>query len=164
MYNLIEKKGEKPGREAHLENCVFGPGEPGPSRWGSFSGTLTNQEQPESIARTPPCSSRSPKQQPLFFHQTSGPQPKTSRCRHRSISPHLFSLPSIRQGDAMLRHTLARSTWRTGKQAVNASRAFSATAQRPAEVELTIGNSSFLPKPLVAIAVLTVHKMERRFR
>ncbi|KAJ9141819.1 NADH dehydrogenase [Pleurostoma richardsiae] len=39
----------------------------------------------------------------------------------------------------MLRQTLARSTWRSGRQATaNATRAFSATAQRPAEVELTI--------------------------
>ncbi|KAK4190243.1 putative NADH-ubiquinone oxidoreductase 78 kDa subunit mitochondrial precursor [Podospora australis] len=39
----------------------------------------------------------------------------------------------------MLRQTLARSAWRTGKHpAVLASRAFSATATRPAEVELTI--------------------------
>ncbi|KAI1637457.1 hypothetical protein F4809DRAFT_604513 [Biscogniauxia mediterranea] len=38
----------------------------------------------------------------------------------------------------MLRNTLARSAWRTGRHASNASRAFSATAQRPAEVELTV--------------------------
>ncbi|KAK1832749.1 hypothetical protein QBC39DRAFT_329706 [Podospora conica] len=38
----------------------------------------------------------------------------------------------------MLRHTLARSAWRTGRQAGVATRSFSATAQRPAEVELTI--------------------------
>ncbi|KAL2110280.1 hypothetical protein VUR80DRAFT_1390 [Thermomyces stellatus] len=38
----------------------------------------------------------------------------------------------------MLRHTLARSAWRRGGHVANASRAFSATAQRPAEVELTI--------------------------
>ncbi|KAI1506202.1 NADH-ubiquinone oxidoreductase 78 kDa subunit mitochondrial precursor [Biscogniauxia marginata] len=38
----------------------------------------------------------------------------------------------------MLRNTLARSAWRTGRHAANASRAFSATAQRPAEVELTV--------------------------
>lgn len=40
----------------------------------------------------------------------------------------------------MLRSTLSRSAWRTGRHqaARNASRAFSATAQRPAEVELTI--------------------------
>ena len=41
----------------------------------------------------------------------------------------------------MLRQTLARSAWRTGKQAANASRAFSVSAQRPADVELTIGES-----------------------
>ncbi|KAK4101023.1 NADH-ubiquinone oxidoreductase 78 kDa subunit mitochondrial precursor [Parathielavia hyrcaniae] len=39
----------------------------------------------------------------------------------------------------MLRQTLARSAWRTGKHPASAAcRAFSATAQRPAEVELTI--------------------------
>ncbi|CAJ2511169.1 Uu.00g067940.m01.CDS01 [Anthostomella pinea] len=38
----------------------------------------------------------------------------------------------------MLRQTLARSAWRTGRRAANASRAFSATAPRPAEVELTV--------------------------
>ncbi|KAI1341899.1 NADH-ubiquinone oxidoreductase 78 kDa subunit mitochondrial precursor [Xylariaceae sp. FL0016] len=39
----------------------------------------------------------------------------------------------------MLRNTLARSAWRTaGKHAARSSRAFSVTAQRPAEVELTI--------------------------
>lgn len=39
----------------------------------------------------------------------------------------------------MLRQTLARSAWRTGKHPARAaSRAFTATAQRPAEVELTI--------------------------
>lgn len=40
----------------------------------------------------------------------------------------------------MLRQTLARSAWRSARRpAANATRAFSATAQRPAEVELTIG-------------------------
>lgn len=38
----------------------------------------------------------------------------------------------------MLRQTLARSAWRSRKPALNATRAFSVTAQRPAEVELTI--------------------------
>ncbi|KAI0116368.1 hypothetical protein GGR51DRAFT_555388 [Nemania sp. FL0031] len=39
----------------------------------------------------------------------------------------------------MLRQTLARSAWRTGRQsAAKASRAFSASPRRPAEVELTI--------------------------
>ncbi|KAI0884788.1 NADH-ubiquinone oxidoreductase 78 kDa subunit mitochondrial precursor [Annulohypoxylon maeteangense] len=38
----------------------------------------------------------------------------------------------------MLRQSLARSAWRTGRQAARSSRAFSATPQRPAEVELTI--------------------------
>jgi NADH dehydrogenase (ubiquinone) Fe-S protein 1 len=39
----------------------------------------------------------------------------------------------------MLRQSIARSAWRTGKQAVNASRAFSLSAHRQAEVEVTIG-------------------------
>ncbi|KAI1381437.1 NADH-ubiquinone oxidoreductase 78 kDa subunit mitochondrial precursor [Hypoxylon crocopeplum] len=38
----------------------------------------------------------------------------------------------------MLRQSLARSAWRTGRYAANSSRAFSATSRRPAEVELTI--------------------------
>ncbi|RYP29218.1 hypothetical protein DL767_006817 [Monosporascus sp. MG133] len=40
----------------------------------------------------------------------------------------------------MLRQSLARSAWRTGRHAANSSRsrAFSATARRPAEVELTV--------------------------
>ncbi|KAI1084079.1 hypothetical protein F5B20DRAFT_526647 [Whalleya microplaca] len=38
----------------------------------------------------------------------------------------------------MLRQSLARSAWRTGRQAANVSRAFSATSRRPAEVELTV--------------------------
>ncbi|KAH8677981.1 hypothetical protein BX600DRAFT_451177 [Xylariales sp. PMI_506] len=38
----------------------------------------------------------------------------------------------------MLRHSLARSARRTSRQVAIATRAFSATAQRPAEVELTI--------------------------
>ncbi|OTB05337.1 hypothetical protein M426DRAFT_319884 [Hypoxylon sp. CI-4A] len=38
----------------------------------------------------------------------------------------------------MLRQSLARSAWRTGRHAVRPSRAFSATPRRPAEVELTI--------------------------
>ncbi|SPO05736.1 probable NADH dehydrogenase (ubiquinone) 78K chain precursor [Cephalotrichum gorgonifer] len=38
----------------------------------------------------------------------------------------------------MLRQTLARSAWRQGKHVAKASRAFSATVQRPAEVEVTI--------------------------
>ncbi|KAI0004810.1 NADH-ubiquinone oxidoreductase 78 kDa subunit mitochondrial precursor [Xylariaceae sp. FL0662B] len=38
----------------------------------------------------------------------------------------------------MLRQSLARSAWRTSRHAANASRAFSATAGRPAEVELTV--------------------------
>ncbi|KAI1104423.1 NADH-ubiquinone oxidoreductase 78 kDa subunit mitochondrial precursor [Jackrogersella minutella] len=38
----------------------------------------------------------------------------------------------------MLRHSLARSAWRSSRHAARTSRAFSATTQRPAEVELTI--------------------------
>ncbi|KAI1764341.1 NADH-ubiquinone oxidoreductase 78 kDa subunit mitochondrial precursor [Hypoxylon sp. FL1150] len=38
----------------------------------------------------------------------------------------------------MLRQSLARSAWRTGRHAAKSSRAFSATARRPAEVELTV--------------------------
>ncbi|KAF5000010.1 hypothetical protein FGRMN_2091 [Fusarium graminum] len=38
----------------------------------------------------------------------------------------------------MLRSTLARSAWRTSRRAVNVSRTFATTSQRPAEVELTI--------------------------
>ncbi|KAI0161251.1 hypothetical protein GGR57DRAFT_454093 [Xylariaceae sp. FL1272] len=38
----------------------------------------------------------------------------------------------------MLRQSLARSAWRSSRAAVNAKRPFSATPQRPAEVELTI--------------------------
>ncbi|PKS09718.1 hypothetical protein jhhlp_004339 [Lomentospora prolificans] len=44
----------------------------------------------------------------------------------------------------MLRQTLARSAWRTGRHVANASRAFSATVQRPAEVELTIAGSALI--------------------
>ncbi|PNY26645.1 NADH-ubiquinone oxidoreductase 78 kDa subunit, mitochondrial [Tolypocladium capitatum] len=39
----------------------------------------------------------------------------------------------------MLRQSLARSAWRTGRRAANASRAFATTPQRQAEVELTVG-------------------------
>jgi NADH dehydrogenase (ubiquinone) Fe-S protein 1 len=39
----------------------------------------------------------------------------------------------------MLRQSLARSAWRTGRRAVNVSRSFATTPQRHAEVELTIG-------------------------
>ncbi|KAI1388394.1 NADH-ubiquinone oxidoreductase 78 kDa subunit mitochondrial precursor [Hypoxylon trugodes] len=38
----------------------------------------------------------------------------------------------------MLRQSIARSAWRTGRHAAKSSRAFSATSRRPAEVELTI--------------------------
>lgn len=61
------------------------------------------------------------------------------RWRYPTPPPPIF-LHILRQGGTMLRQTLARSAWRTGRhQASAASRAFSATAQRPAEVELTIG-------------------------
>ncbi|KAF0330918.1 nadh-ubiquinone oxidoreductase 78 kda mitochondrial precursor [Colletotrichum asianum] len=68
--------------------------------------------------------------------------PDVNDCEIQSASHH-FALPrlvsvSIRQGDTMLRHSLARSAWRTGKQAANASRTFATTARRNAEVELTI--------------------------
>jgi NADH dehydrogenase (ubiquinone) Fe-S protein 1 len=39
----------------------------------------------------------------------------------------------------MLRQSLARSAWRTGRVAANVSRSFATTPQRHAEVELTIG-------------------------
>lgn len=39
----------------------------------------------------------------------------------------------------MLRQALGRSAWRAGRQATLASRTLSTTAQRNAEVELTIG-------------------------
>ena len=57
--------------------------------------------------------------------------------------------PPSRRRHTMLRSTLSRSAWRTGRHqaARNASRAFSATAQRPAEVELTIGMSPSRPPP-----------------
>ncbi|KAH7321177.1 hypothetical protein B0I35DRAFT_477689 [Stachybotrys elegans] len=38
----------------------------------------------------------------------------------------------------MLRQSLARSAWRTGRRAATATRTFATTSQRPAEVELTI--------------------------
>ncbi|CAG9979463.1 unnamed protein product [Clonostachys byssicola] len=38
----------------------------------------------------------------------------------------------------MLRQSLARSAWRTGRRAATVSRTFATTSQRPAEVELTI--------------------------
>ncbi|KIH94957.1 NADH dehydrogenase (ubiquinone) Fe-S protein 1 [Sporothrix brasiliensis 5110] len=44
----------------------------------------------------------------------------------------------------MLRQALSRTALRTGRHAVRASRAFSATAQRPAEVELTIAGSALI--------------------
>jgi hypothetical protein len=51
---------------------------------------------------------------------------------------------SLRIEDTMLRQALGRSGWRAGRQATIASRAFSATTQRNAEVELTIGEHTSL--------------------
>jgi hypothetical protein len=45
----------------------------------------------------------------------------------------------------MLRQALGRSAWRSGRQAILASRTLSTTPQRNAEVELTIGG---IPSPL----------------
>lgn len=74
------------------------------------------------------------------------------RAARHHLLPNLPSPPSVlRQDGTMLRQTLVRSAWRTGRQqAAVAGRAFSATAQRPAEVELTIGEH---PPPLAAIDV-----------
>ena len=55
------------------------------------------------------------------------------------LTPPESPLHTLRRDGTMLRQTLARSAWRTGKHPARAARAFSATAQRPAEVELTIG-------------------------
>ncbi|KUI62371.1 hypothetical protein VP1G_09504 [Cytospora mali] len=45
----------------------------------------------------------------------------------------------------MLRQTLARSAWRNGRRPVsNSARAFTATARRPAEIELTIAGSALI--------------------
>ena len=47
----------------------------------------------------------------------------------------------------MLRHTLARSAWRTGRRSANAARAFATTPRHHAEVELTVGKqSSYSPR------------------
>lgn len=48
----------------------------------------------------------------------------------------------------MLRQSLARSAWRTGRRAATVSRTFATTSQRPAEVELTIGEHSLSIEPL----------------
>ena len=68
----------------------------------------------------------------------------------------------------MLRQSLARSAWRTGRRAAAVPRAFATTPRRSAEVELTIG------KPLAwlfstqlateGVCLLTVLQMERRSR
>lgn len=70
----------------------------------------------------------------------------------------------FRRDDTMLRQTLARSAWRNGRRTtVNAVRAFSATTQRPAEVELTIGAwQRPRGEPIVRRRTLTLFKMERR--
>lgn len=48
----------------------------------------------------------------------------------------------------MLRQSLARSAWRTGRRAANVSRSFATTSQRQAEVELTIGKHLSSIEPL----------------
>jgi hypothetical protein len=54
-------------------------------------------------------------------------------------SPLPLSRFSPNEKDTMLRQALGRSAWRAGRQATLASRTLSTTAQRNAEVELTIG-------------------------
>lgn len=57
----------------------------------------------------------------------------------------LLPLAVDRRDGTMLRQTLARSAWRTGKHPASlAARTFSATATRPAEVELTVGESYWI--------------------
>lgn len=51
----------------------------------------------------------------------------------------------------MLRHTLARTALRTGRRGAAASRVFSTTTQRHAEVELTIGTKIIIPGVVIAI-------------
>lgn len=63
---------------------------------------------------------------------------------HAPKSPIVLSL-YLPGADTMLRQTLARSVWRSGRHVAGASRAFSATAQRPAEVELTVGTPARPP-------------------
>lgn len=53
--------------------------------------------------------------------------------------PPISPLPRSHEEDTMLRQALGRSAWRAGRQATLASRTLSTTAQRNAEVELTIG-------------------------
>lgn len=73
---------------------------------------------------------------------------------------------SIRQGGTMLRQSLARSAWRTGRRAAAASRAFATTPRRSAEVELTIGKHLLCveDRQLELELVLTRLQMERRSR
>ncbi|KAK6845630.1 NADH dehydrogenase [Apiospora arundinis] len=62
----------------------------------------------------------------------------TAAHQHPVLHPPSIEVSQFRRDDTMLRRSLARSAWRTSRHAANASRAFSATAQRPAEVELTV--------------------------
>lgn len=66
----------------------------------------------------------------------------------------------------MLRQSLARSAWRTGRRAAAASRAFATTPRRSAEVELTIGKHLACVEDgqLELELVLTRLQMERRSR
>lgn len=77
----------------------------------------------------------------IHHHHSKSVTRKRERPRPRPPrpDPNLPSAPSSVTAATMLRHTLARSAWRAGRQAGVATRSFSATAQRPAEVELTIG-------------------------
>ena len=75
---------------------------------------------------------------------------------HAPNTPIVLSL-YLPGADTMLRQTLARSVWRSGRHVAGASRAFSATAQRPAEVELTVGMSARPPDSQLSFeALLTV--------
>lgn len=53
----------------------------------------------------------------------------------------------------MLRHTLARTALRSSRTATNASRVFSTTPQRRAEVELTIGMQSIAKRALEELKI-----------
>ncbi|KAI9158493.1 putative NADH dehydrogenase (ubiquinone) 78K chain precursor [Paramyrothecium foliicola] len=54
------------------------------------------------------------------------------------VPPNLPSLFLSVKGDTMLRQSVARSAWRTGRRAANVTRTFATTSRRNAEVELTI--------------------------
>ena len=66
----------------------------------------------------------------------------------------------------MLREWLARSAWRSGRLALaarpNGSRAFTASAQRHAEVELTIGERTTKLEHLGLHSMLTAMQMGKR--